>query len=127
MPAFLAVDPMVSRKKDACYIGSPSFICVSNHLGSCPPLEKVLGYPEVWNGVVPELDYVTLVCGGLYLALSVKKLSFLPPESSPLCVWRTADCKHYLATKRAGVSWRDGWSLLITLMNRCSFRRKRKY
>lgn len=33
------------------------------------------------------------------------------------CVWRTADCKHYLATKRAGV--RQGeevrWLLLIML------------
>lgn len=59
-------------------------------------LEEVLGYPAVWNGVVLNLEYTIWRA---YPALGDKRLSFLPPESSSLCVWRTTDCKHCLATK----------------------------
>lgn len=86
------------------------------------PLEKVLGYPAVWNGVVRDLEYAILVWTA-YLALGVKRLSFLPPESSPLSVWRTTDCQHRLATKEL-----ESWMVVvIMLMSHCSFKRKRKH
>lgn len=113
MPSSLLFGPMISKIMDVCYTGSLSY---EWSFRRSLLLEKVLGYPEVWNGVVLDLEYTTLGMEG-HQALGVKRLFFLPPEG--LSPWRTTDSKHYLATKRPGVRWRYGQMLLIILVSLC--------
>lgn len=76
MPSSLSFGPMISKKTDVCYTGSLSY---EWSFRRAILLEKVLGYLEVWNGVVLDLEYMALVWR-VCQALGVKRLFFLPPE-----------------------------------------------
>lgn len=77
--------------------------CFLRRLGRCPAAWRQACWPpeSSCHAVIPD-------CGGSPSAVA-------PRREAPASVWRTADCKHYLAIKRAGVGWREevGWFLLI--------------
>lgn len=73
--AFLfVVWPMISKIMDVCYTGSLSY---EWSFRRSLLLEKVLGYPEVWNGVVLDLEYTTLGKEGL-LSIGVCREAVFP-------------------------------------------------
>lgn len=74
MPSSLSFGPMISKIMDVCYTGSLSY---EWSFRRSLLLEKVLGYPEVWNGVVLDLEYTTLGKEGL-LSIDVCREAVFP-------------------------------------------------
>lgn len=115
MPSSLSFGPMISKITDVCYTGSLSY---EWSFRRSLLLEKVLGYLEVWNAVVLDLEYTTLGMEGLS-SIGCQEAVFPATRGLVSCVWRTTDSKHYLATKDLESVGRYGQMLLIILVSLC--------